>query len=284
MALREGARGLAPAPDVGTGVVVLGMHRSGTSALTRVVNLLGVPIGRAGEVTNEHWESGALTNFQDGLLRALGGAWHDPPPLRPGWERHPRLLAHVASARRAFHKVYGDLPLWVWKDPRTCLTLPFWRRVLRMRTLAIVVHRNPLEVWRSLEAGDLRLSKPASLALWRRYNEALLANVAGLHALAVRYEDLVADPVSVAHVLRRFLRTHGVPTDEVPVDEVRAFVDAGRRHSAYGDAELRDDPHLTERHLEVLARLRSFADCCYPATAPQAQEIGPLAGAQLNEA
>lgn len=272
---REAVHGLLPAPDAGTGVLVLGMHRSGTSALTRVVNLLGVPIGRAGEVTDEHWESGALMSFQNELLRSLGGTWSDPPALRPGWERHPRLLPQVAAARRAFDKVYGELPLWVWKDPRTSLTLPFWRRALRMRTLAIVIYRNPLEVWRSLEAGDLHLDKPTSLALWERYNLALLENVAGLHTLVVGYHELVADPLSVARSVRWFLRSHGVPADEVPEEGVLGFVDPAQRHATYDDGALQDDPSVTPAHRALLRRFRSAPSCCVTLPGREHERFSP---------
>ena len=77
------------------GVLVLGMHRSGTSALTRVLNLLGLDAGRdvlmgASESNpTGHWEVERLTSFNDRLLDDRGGRWSAPPVCRSGGARRP---------------------------------------------------------------------------------------------------------------------------------------------------------------------------------------------------
>ncbi len=254
---------LAPRPAT-RAVVVLGMHRSGTSAMTRIVNLLGVPVGREDDLIQAdganargYWESLSLTRFQDALLARLGGRWDDPPPLEPGWERRLDLVREVGRARRIVRRVYGDLPVWAWKDPRTSLTLPFWRRTLRRDPIAVVLHRHPLEVARSLAARD-GFSKRRSLALWERYNRELLANVAGLPVLVVAYERLVDDPLGVAASARAFLAANGVPVRGVPEEEIRGFVDRSLRHSRFDELDLGADPDVSDEQQDVFRLLHSL--------------------------
>ncbi len=78
------------------GIVVLGMHRSGTSAVTRVLNLLGADVGPAADLIAEydnpsgHWENKTLTACNDRILAAFGRSWDFPPWLTGGWELSPR--------------------------------------------------------------------------------------------------------------------------------------------------------------------------------------------------
>jgi hypothetical protein len=263
VAVKDLLAALGPPPPQSIGVFVLGMHRSGTSLLTRIVHLLGVPVGREEDLMkpdeaniNGYWESDMLTAFQERLLRRLGGGWGAPPPLSQGWERSPRLLLDVGRARRIFRRVYGTMPVWAWKDPRTSLTLPLWLRALRLRPLLIVVHRHPLEVARSLAVRD-GFEKTRALALWEEYNRTLLANAEGLPALVVSYEDLVRDPVAVAKRASEFLAQLGVRTD---FDEqtVVSCVDQRLRHSTYGDSDLKADPDVTDEQRSLVRLLRSL--------------------------
>ena len=117
------------------GIIVLGMHRSGTSAVTRIVNLLGAGLGPDDDLLTEfdnpagHWESIRLNRCNDRILAAFGRSWDFPPWLDPGWEHSPRATRLLPDMAETFTGVYSSDP-WVWKDPRTCLTLPLWRRVL----------------------------------------------------------------------------------------------------------------------------------------------------------
>src|SRR5437588_2245602 len=118
------------------GVFVLGMHRSGTSAVTRLVSLLGLATPPDHDLVRPteknpkgYWESEALVNFNERLLRAVDCDMGCPRPLAHGWEEDPRLAGLRASAPAAVAEVFPRAP-WVWKDPRLCLTLAFWRGAL----------------------------------------------------------------------------------------------------------------------------------------------------------
>ena len=264
MRLLEVAAALAPPPDATTGVVVLGMHRSGTSALTGLVNLAGIPVGASDDLIEAdsrnakgYWESANLTDFQELLLRRLGGSWDAPPHLPPGWERSTRLLVEVGRARRVFRLVYGDAPIWTWKDPRTSLTLPFWRRALRPRLLAVIIHRHPLEVARSLSNRDGFETK-RSLALWESYNRSLLTNAKGLPALVISYEDLVTQPGVVTERVYDFLAGNGLPVRRPALDEINSLVDPDLRHSNFSEIDMTNDPDVSSAQLDLFRSLRSL--------------------------
>src|SRR5512140_300208 len=139
-------------------VIVLGMHRSGTSALTRCLNFLGLTLGRedhlipAGQDNPRgFWENAQLSKFNEEILVALGGTWFTPPYLHGRWQSRPQLGELKARARELLAGEGLGEPMACWKDPRSCLLLPFWLELLPQRPAIVFIHRDPLEIWRSLQ-------------------------------------------------------------------------------------------------------------------------------------
>jgi hypothetical protein len=224
----------------GRGVYVVGMHRSGTSAVTRTVNLMGIPLSGARDLVGPvassnptgHWESGALLDVNDRILARLGGAWSAPPNTTLRWERDQELNGLRRDARRSFADSYRTRQ-WLWKDPRLCLTLPFWRTSIPAKALAILVIRHPMEIARSLEARD-RFPVRYSLALWERYLRTALDGVTGMPVLVTPYDALLADPVAWCDTVFPFLARHGLHVSRPDAGALAAFLDPALRHSAVG--------------------------------------------------
>jgi len=174
--LLDSDAGAALAPNLrGTAVVVLGMHRSGTSALTRVLALCGaaLPGGLmpAHEQQNPRgfWESLEVVALDDSLLDRLGGDWRRPPPdLPPDAETQANFERAVGLLLRT---QFADNDSIVLKDPRMPLVAASWDAALRAngwRPAFIVPVRDPLEVAHSLAARD-GLDRDEALALWCEY-------------------------------------------------------------------------------------------------------------------
>ena len=147
-------------------VLVLGMHRSGTSCIAGMLAAHGIaPLGnvvRNWDNARGHFEATAAVRLNEAVLAHSGGHWLSPPAALRWTEAH-------AAERDALLAVPGSL----LKDPRTLLTLPFWRAsALPLRLLGIV--RAPLAVARSLSSWR-QMPLPAGLALWQAHNIALLA-------------------------------------------------------------------------------------------------------------
>lgn len=199
---------------LGPWVLVVGMHRSGTSAVTGALGHLGfsvpTPEDRYGyygptEDNPEHWESRAMGSHDDALLERLGGTWDRPPDREPGWESDPVLAIDdvgdpAAAASVAFP---NDGPI-VWKDPRCCLLLPHWLAHLPKPVAAVFIWRSPLSVARSLQARD-RLHLADGVALWERYNRSGLGGLVGVDTFITRYESIVEDPIGKLSALAHWL-------------------------------------------------------------------------------
>jgi predicted O-methyltransferase YrrM len=243
------------------GVFVLGMHRSGTSAVTRLVNLLGVPTCIDDDLLpvkpdnpRGHWESESLTLLNERLLDALGSDWTCPPRLDPGWQDDPALSDLRDEAAELFAAVCPS-EQWVWKDPRNMILLPFWLRVLDVSPVAVLVHRNPLEIAASLATRD-GLGRIHSLALWERHLRSAVGAVAGMPAHVSRYRDLLDDPVAWSRDAAALLRDAGVSAGDVPEDEALAFVDRGLRHTESSDEDVGRPDGATAEQVELFLALK----------------------------
>lgn len=195
--------------------MVTGMHRSGTSAVTRVINLLGVPLGRPDDIYAAqdnpagHWESRQLCALNDVILRVFGGFHMGMPPMPRSWLESRRAEQLRAVMRATFDDVYrGDR--WLWKDPRTCLTLPLWRQVLD-DFCAVFVIRDPGPVMRSLHRREDR-SYPLRYcyALWEDYNRRAIAGLSGLPVVTVDFDSMLEDPLHHVKLLSEGLSAVGV--------------------------------------------------------------------------
>ena len=225
--------------DPPPGVLVLGMHRSGTSVATRLVHQLGPAmstdaIGATDWNPRGLWESQSLIRLNDRILAETGHTWWYPPPEGPHYaDAMQEIDGFVAEATDAFGRVHPSYP-WVWKDPRTSLLIPFWRGVLG-RPAGVLVLRHPFDVARSLErrnAMPLRLG----IALWERYNRLILQHAPDMPMFVVRYDDLLDDTANSMTRLHSFLRDLHISMDHVPeaVSAEPSVVDRSLRHSEAG--------------------------------------------------
>lgn len=189
-----------------TAIVVLGMHRSGTSALARIVNFMGASLPRHLVPANEsnprgHWESAPLVAAHEQLLAAVDSSWDDwrTPPLR--WRDNEVAVKFGARIQQLIDEEYGNAPLIVLKDPRMCRTLPYWMSVLEktgIRTAPLIIIRNPLEVAESLKERDGTSFEKAMLLWLRHYLDAeyetrhLPRNIVSLDVLLDDWKNLFA--------------------------------------------------------------------------------------------
>jgi len=241
-----------------TAVVVLGMHRSGTSALTGALHALGVPLGAPllpPNFANErgYWELAGAVAIDDGVLLRLGASAMEVDDLPEGWDESPladeaaRLLVDIL--RRNFE----NEPIWAIKDPRICVLLPLWKRVFRDLGIApryLVTLRSPWEIAGSLESRDA-LPRVDAFAAFREHYAAGERETRGERRVFVRYEDLLARPESE---LERIAGSLGIswprPVENVR-GEIREFLEPSLRHWRTGDES--GDPGLD-------AALRSFTE------------------------
>ena len=144
---------------------VLGMHRAGTSVVASLLELLGAHLGPVAHLmepdeTNPagFWEHQGLTDLNDELLDAYGGSWHEPPALGGGWEDEAAATPIRAKARLLIEADFAEKIFCAWKDPRTCLTLPFWRSLGLCHDVVVVDEEPPMSS--SAVERELSITKP----------------------------------------------------------------------------------------------------------------------------
>lgn len=163
-------------PPVRTALIVLGMHRSGTSALAGVLGHLGATLPRDLMAPSDmnakgFFESNRITGLNERLLSQAGFSWWDPRRFPAAWFDTPKALSLLDEAVAALRADYGDALLFVIKDPRTCRLMPFWRAALARfgaRVMVVHTHRGPWDVAASLTRwADYETE--FGLVLWARH-------------------------------------------------------------------------------------------------------------------
>jgi hypothetical protein len=228
-----------------TCVIVCGMHRTGTSAVARVINLLGADIGKdliAPRTDNirGYWESQRVVQVHNRLLEDLGSSSADPLPLPDDWLRTP--FAQHAHDRLAdlIESEFQDSSLFVVKDPRISKLLPLWTKLLAELDIEIVVvltFRNPLEVAASLQKRD-RLPLTSSLLLYLvSYLKSELAS-RGHSRLFVSYAHALSDWPFLEGKLRSILGSRLPGLDEKRSLEISQHLVPELRHHHYDRVDL----------------------------------------------
>ena len=205
-------------------LLVLGMHRSGTSAIAGALRLCGAWVGEEAELTgtnveNPHgfWERRDMRRICDRLLHTAGADWWKVASFDPLAIPH----AILAEQRREFGKVISALDeheTWVVKEPRLCLLLPVLRDYIT-DPVCIYIFRNPLEVARSLQMRN-GFGIAAGLALWEVYNRRALSASENLPCVLVSHQSLMLHPVETLDGLVKRLDELAV-TNLVRPDEGR---------------------------------------------------------------
>ncbi|MHB1239327.1 MAG: glycosyltransferase [Gammaproteobacteria bacterium] len=227
-------------PEVGDmpqAILIVGMHRSGTSALARVLNLHGVRLGSRmippqDDNARGFWEHPAVMALNERVLAYFGGAWDRPGPLRNDGRSLEEFTALLNDAATLVDGEFSATKLWGIKDPRLCRTLPFWHRVLeRARTESrhVLVIRNPLEIAASLAKRD-GFSQTRSLLLWFRYLLDAEHDSRGTKRVFITYEQLLGDWRSAIRHLASGLGVVLDPETETVARRVEAFLSPQLRH------------------------------------------------------
>jgi Uncharacterized protein conserved in bacteria len=181
-------------------LLVAGMHRSGTSALTRVLDLHGVSLGSelleaAADNQAGFWENRRVVDFHERLLGVLGSSWDDPRELRHDWLEVAVSAGCLDELVELLDSEFGDADIWAVKDPRMCRVLPLWRMALDRLQIApklIFSLRDPGEVVGSLKQRN-GLSAATGALLWLRHLAEPVQASFDLPHCAIGYHELLND-------------------------------------------------------------------------------------------
>ncbi len=250
-------------------LVVLGMHRSGTSAFAGAMSHLGVPLGRglmppAGDNARGFFENPRVCELDDAMLKVVGSAWDSPFPLPEGWWRDESLAPLKADVAAWLAAEFDGRDVFAVKDPRLCRLFPVWREAFEAAGIEprfILPVRHPLEVARSLRARDGFSIEKAALLWIDHVLEAERHSRGSVRAFSA-YDDLLRDPGRTLRDVARRLGIDYPRSLEEAAAEIAPFVNRGLKHqdaeSRGSEAELR--PEVLECHRLLLDLARGVPD------------------------
>ncbi len=231
-------------------IIVLGMHRSGTSVVARLLNMMGAyfapekiaaPEKAALPMTEAnpkgYWERWDVLILNENILKALELTWDNisdfnlkkiTPEIQSQFESSIREIIMGLDANRP----------WMLKDPRLSLLLPLWQSALEV-PVCVYVHRSPIQIAQSLKTRE-GFPLTLGIALWEKYNLQGLTHSADMPRILVSHEELMSNPVTAVKKLHQELIDCEVQGLRLPSDkEIRAFIEP-KLFREHGDIQLQN--------------------------------------------
>ena len=218
-------------------IVVLGMHRSGTSALTGLLANLGfstcknmMPATQANP--KGYFECIDITVIHDELLKELGSFWYDVRFLPKEWLTSEAALKAKAKLKSQFEKEFAEDDYCVFKDPRLCILLPLWLEIfqeLEIKPVFIIITRLPNEVAASLAKRDKLFANNANL-LYVQHLINAERYTRDYKRVVINFSDLLQDWQSAIRLIDEHLDLHLLPVPEEAVSKVEDFLAPDLKH------------------------------------------------------
>lgn len=245
-------------------LLILGMHRSGTSAVAGALVKRGAappmtllkskpdnPLG--------FFESYPIMAFHDDLLTSAGSHWNDWRAFDSAWYDGPAAANFRERGRHVFHQEFGESRLFVLKDPRVCRFARFWFDIFREDGVAvkpILPIRLPLEVASSLRVRE-GFSAAESLLLWLRHTLDAEAVTRGMPRTFVLYESLLSDWRSQIELIARHAGIAWPSLTPSVEQDIDGFLTRELRHHNSHAEELRLHPDM---HAWMTSAYQAFVE------------------------
>lgn len=217
-------------------LLVLGMHRSGTSALAGLLCQQGFQAPQNNDAGDAHnptgyWEPQQIRAFHNSLLEGAQSSWEDPLlPVLP-WQPQNLMpaLADLEQAMAADFPAADPQAVALIKDPRQCRLLPLWTALFEQRPFQVAVVlavRQPEAVAASLVKRD-QLPLDRALLLWLSHTLEAERATRQLPRLVLSYEQLLQDP---AAAVQRCQQLAGLPITTPSAELLGEWIRPGLNH------------------------------------------------------
>ena len=225
-------------------LIVLGMHRSGTSAFTGILDLLGVNLGTKMLETQPDNPTGFFENkyvvlANDCILETLNSSWDDTYPLPHDWLGRFEGSQLQVDIRSFLRTDIVDDQLYALKDPRLCRLLPLWLPLLSAEDVFphfSIIIRNPLEIAESLSLRN-GFSTEKSLVLWMQYMLDAERHTRHLPRGFIKFESLLNDPQKSVETAFRNTGLELPNPSNLTGQNLSHFLDGNLRHHNISDGE-----------------------------------------------
>jgi hypothetical protein len=261
----------------GQPIVILGMYRSGTSAVSGALVELGLYMGTEEALfsPNEfnpdgHWELKDMMVLNERLIKALRSDYFPARWLPDSWSEEPFTDRMVADLRGLLNRHFSNRSHWGWKEPATSILLPLYKAALTEEGVAgryLICARHPMSVLSSLlkrfistpmesfSTGpqDLPGIKERLMSMWVSYMLSALRETKGATRHLMVYERFLQEPMKYVERLSNGFLTWQPTTEQKQA--AAATVKPQLSHSKYGPGhELRDWPTIVGRTYDLCLR------------------------------
>lgn len=232
--------------DKKTIIVVLGMHRSGTSAITRSLKVLGVDLGDnlmpQAEANNAKgfWEDLDINTLNIELLHALGHEWHSIQPISLAELTSPTAESFKLRAIIMLRNKIKNTKIFGLKDPRICRLLPFWQSIfdhLKINTKYIIASRNPMSIARSLNKRD-GFDFEKSYYLWLDHITHSITSTSDKLRIVVDYDLLIESPAEQLQRISSFLELNFNVESKEFLEYKKDFIEVSLRNTHFNKEDL----------------------------------------------
>ncbi|MEH6518551.1 MAG: hypothetical protein V7742_17880 [Halioglobus sp.] len=226
-------------------ILVLGMHRSGTSALAGVLSQLGVSFGDklipAIEGVNEKgfFEHTDLVAANEAVLDTLGRSWLNLDAMPYLWWQQEALKELSSEITAVLQRDFEEKDVWGLKDPRLCRLMPLWKQLLieaGVESRVILCFRHPLEVAGSLCRRD-GLDFNLAIVMWFQHVLECERDTRGMRRSQMCYEALLADWQAEFSRVGGELEFDWPVSLEVAGPQVDDFLEQDLRHVRVGQVD-----------------------------------------------
>jgi hypothetical protein len=234
-------------------VLMTGMHRSGTSMLARMLTICGLYLGPQERLMppkqdnpEGFWEHLDLVYINEQLLDIAGGAWDWPPVSNADvWSNNGRVTPYRNRAREIIDDMRAFRSVGI-KDPRLCLTLPFWLD-LCPGAKTVICLRNPVEVAESLKERN-GMSELLALGLWFSYYSRVIAATQPSQRLVANYRTFFDAPHETLQRINEWL---GLSPSNEAIEQACSTVKTDMIHHQLDEVTTNDLLQKKERYQPV---------------------------------
>lgn len=232
-------------------ILVLGVHRSGSSALSGVLYRMGIDLGKeiappSYDNPKGFYENIRIQALNNKLLTELKVTWDHTGFLKEYWWKHPAITKYKSEAIEIIQKEFEGQDLFAIKEPRICYLFPFWEEILRSLDIAIqcvVMLRHPEEVVASLEKRN-KFSYTKSHLLYLTHLFCIEKYIKDYPTSFVKYNELLANPVRIVQYLDKELSL-GTPKEKMRPENFEDFITKSFQNHHFSYSELIQKPFLS---------------------------------------
>ena len=237
-------------------LLILGMHRSGTSVLGRIVTRLGFYPGPEEQLMppleenpTGFWERRDIRDINDKILKLHDSSWDCPTKNFPTRSKLPKELSHNIAT--ILSRMESQYPYFV-KDPRISLTGNYWFSKYS-RFLPILAIRNPIEVAHSLKKRN-SLPLELGLALWEKYTISALQVLGRKKYFIYDYNSFISDPnATINNLLNEFKRLN-IQVSPVSIKALVSLVDIRLKRNDYRKNASGPYKYYTDLYEKIITR------------------------------